>query len=407
MRHDGRLDPASLFRGHACPRHDQHGRAPLRSVAALRSLRRSGRDRALRGRGLGVSPATRSAGRWRSPMPRRSRPTCASCGNRSTRCFAGRRPDEPLDASALAAFLRACADGARRQRRNCSASADAPFGEAGAPLPFEAALAVSALSLLDGGQSQEAEGLSELHLAVSRQKPQFQPLVVRYGGLRKPRQGKASLSPSKACKGRKPMARKLLLPVIGLLLAGAALGACRDEGGKGEYFAISGKLFEFNYRLAKATYIVTLNPLQPMDGSQVAVATFEDPAGGEPLVIRQKIWPKLPPCDAGEPAADLRRQGQALRGVDQHRGRRRLGGAEARHHDHLVARPVDPAGPARWSSARSTSSTRIWRAIRTGACPTSRSRTARPRCRQRPSTQARMRPADVEARRRAEDFCAK
>ena len=90
------------------------------------------------------------------------------------------------------------------------------------------------------------------------------------------------------------MTRKLLLPVIGLLLAGVALGACRDEAGKGEYFAISGKLFEFNYRLAKATYIVTLNPMQPMDGSQVVVATFENPAGGEPLVIRQKIWPRLP-----------------------------------------------------------------------------------------------------------------
>ena len=89
------------------------------------------------------------------------------------------------------------------------------------------------------------------------------------------------------------MARRSSLPVIGLLLAGAALGACRDEGGKGEYFAISGKLFEFNYRLAKATYIVTLNPMQPMDDSQVAVASFENPAGGEPLVIRQKIWPKL------------------------------------------------------------------------------------------------------------------
>ena len=89
------------------------------------------------------------------------------------------------------------------------------------------------------------------------------------------------------------MARKSLLPVIGLLLAGVALGACRDEGGNGEYFAISGKLFEFNYRLAKATYIVTLNPMQPMDGNQVAVARFEDPAGGEPLVIRQKIWPRL------------------------------------------------------------------------------------------------------------------
>jgi hypothetical protein len=89
------------------------------------------------------------------------------------------------------------------------------------------------------------------------------------------------------------MARRFSLGMAALLLAATALGACRDEGGAGEYFAISGKLFEFNYRLAKATYIVTLNPLQPMDGSQTAVGTFEDPAGGAPIVVRQKIWPKL------------------------------------------------------------------------------------------------------------------
>ena len=98
------------------------------------------------------------------------------------------------------------------------------------------------------------------------------------------------------------MARKLLAPVIGLLLAGVALGACRDEGGKGEYFAISGKLFEFNYRLAIATYVITLNPMQPMDGRQVAVVSFENPAGGEPLVVRQKIWPKMSHITLTSPA---------------------------------------------------------------------------------------------------------
>ena len=89
------------------------------------------------------------------------------------------------------------------------------------------------------------------------------------------------------------MARKSLLPVIGLLLAGAAVGACRDEGGKGEYFAISGKLFEFNYRLGIATYVITLNPLRPMGEGQVAVVSFQNPAGGDPIIVNQKIWPKL------------------------------------------------------------------------------------------------------------------
>ena len=89
------------------------------------------------------------------------------------------------------------------------------------------------------------------------------------------------------------MARTKSLVLVGLLLAAAALGACRDEGGAGQYFKVSGRLFEFNYRLAKATYIITLNPLQPMDGGQTAVGTFENPAGGEPIVVRQKIWPRL------------------------------------------------------------------------------------------------------------------
>jgi hypothetical protein len=82
----------------------------------------------------------------------------------------------------------------------------------------------------------------------------------------------------------------LALMVFGLL----AVASCRDEGGENDYFAISGKLFEFNYRMAYAIYVVTLNPLQPMKEGQVAVGTFENPAGGEAIVVRQKIWPKLP-----------------------------------------------------------------------------------------------------------------
>ena len=86
------------------------------------------------------------------------------------------------------------------------------------------------------------------------------------------------------------------------LIAAAALAGCRDEGGEGEYFRISGNIFEFNYRLARATYVVTLNPLQPMDGTQTVVGTFEDPAGGQPIVVRQKVWPKLTHVTLESPA---------------------------------------------------------------------------------------------------------
>jgi len=85
---------------------------------------------------------------------------------------------------------------------------------------------------------------------------------------------------------QRPLAVLLALCVL-------ALGACREGGKEGEYFAVSGRLVVFNYRVATATYLVTLKPLQPMSDGQVAVASFEDPAGGEPIVVEQKIWPKL------------------------------------------------------------------------------------------------------------------
>ena len=82
--------------------------------------------------------------------------------------------------------------------------------------------------------------------------------------------------------------------VVCIALIGAlALGACRDTG-KDQLFAISGKLFEFNYRLAIATYVITLKPLRPMEEGQVAVVSFQNPAGGAPIIVNQKIWPKLP-----------------------------------------------------------------------------------------------------------------
>ena len=84
---------------------------------------------------------------------------------------------------------------------------------------------------------------------------------------------------------------KLLTLAMAALLA---VAGCRESGGEGEYFAISGKLFEFNYRLGIATYVVTLNPLQPMPDGMVAVVNFQNPAGGVPIEVRQKLWPKLP-----------------------------------------------------------------------------------------------------------------
>ena len=130
------------------------------------------------------------------PMPRRSRRTVRGLRESIDALFRRPASGEPLEARALATFLRACA-AALDGSEELSASADAPFGEAGAPLPFETALAVSALSLLAAANLRKLKVCPNCTLAVPRQKPQFQPLVVRHGGLRQPREGEAALSPQR------------------------------------------------------------------------------------------------------------------------------------------------------------------------------------------------------------------
>lgn len=87
--------------------------------------------------------------------------------------------------------------------------------------------------------------------------------------------------------------RRLLRAAVALsALAMLGLAGCRDGGGAGEHYELSGRLFVFNYRVATVRYLVTLKPLRPVGEGEVAVARFEDPAGGEAIVVRQKIWPR-------------------------------------------------------------------------------------------------------------------
>ena len=99
---------------------------------------------------------------------------------------------------------------------------------------------------------------------------------------------------------RKPSVLRAFLALV--LFGSLGVSACRESGGEGEYFRIDGKIFVFNYREARATYLVNLVPLKPVEDGQTAVASFEDPAGGEPLVVRQKIWPKMAKTTIESPA---------------------------------------------------------------------------------------------------------
>lgn len=75
--------------------------------------------------------------------------------------------------------------------------------------------------------------------------------------------------------------------VLALLLAG-----CQRETGP-DPLQLTGKMFVFNYRLAHATYLITLNQTKPLPEGTTITAEFEDPAGGAPLTLERRLFPKL------------------------------------------------------------------------------------------------------------------
>lgn len=78
-------------------------------------------------------------------------------------------------------------------------------------------------------------------------------------------------------------------------IAGTALAGCQRKDDEGPT-QLSGRLFIFNYRVASASYMITLKKIAPIPDGTTAVAEFENPAGGDPLVVQQKIysfWDKI------------------------------------------------------------------------------------------------------------------
>jgi hypothetical protein len=77
--------------------------------------------------------------------------------------------------------------------------------------------------------------------------------------------------------------RRLAWP-FALLLA-AAGAACNQNS---EYLAVAGGGFIFNYRIAEASYGIALKPMRDIPGDAVITATFDDPAGAEPIVLSKE-----------------------------------------------------------------------------------------------------------------------
>ncbi len=73
------------------------------------------------------------------------------------------------------------------------------------------------------------------------------------------------------------------------LAALCALSACQREGAGGP-FEVSGRLVVFNYRTARATFLVTLSRIGPVTAGARVTAAFDNPAGGAALTVERKFF---------------------------------------------------------------------------------------------------------------------
>jgi hypothetical protein len=77
--------------------------------------------------------------------------------------------------------------------------------------------------------------------------------------------------------------RRVYLAVLSIIPP-LLLSACND----GDYLAVAGGGFLFNYRNAEATYGVALKPMRDLPEHATIEASFENPAGGAPIVLKQE-----------------------------------------------------------------------------------------------------------------------
>jgi hypothetical protein len=77
-----------------------------------------------------------------------------------------------------------------------------------------------------------------------------------------------------------------------MLVTLSLVSGCRDRPAE-EYVELTGRIFIFNYRIATATYVITFSKVRPIPNGATMLTLFDDPAGGSPIEVRQKVWPKM------------------------------------------------------------------------------------------------------------------
>jgi hypothetical protein len=75
-------------------------------------------------------------------------------------------------------------------------------------------------------------------------------------------------------------------------LAVVVAAGCSSRDDNSPYLDIQGGGFMFNYRIAEATAALVVAPLRPLPEGSVIETSFENPAGGDAIIVRQEGSPK-------------------------------------------------------------------------------------------------------------------
>src|SRR5207244_3466848 len=86
----------------------------------------------------------------------------------------------------------------------------------------------------------------------------------------------------------------------GAVLAFGLLSGCFDND-KSPYLELRGGGFMFNYRIAEATGSLVLGPLRKLPEKSVIEVSFENPAGGPAILLRQDVRPDQDKFDFNTP----------------------------------------------------------------------------------------------------------
>ena len=100
------------------------------------------------------------------------------------------------------------------------------------------------------------------------------------GGSRKPRARLAGLT-------------RIVVGALGLLAVLVAIGlAVREPVADKPYLKIAGAGFIFNYRVAEVFYGFTAEVQKPVRNMSLLEAEFEDPGGGPPIRVSERLNPR-------------------------------------------------------------------------------------------------------------------